>query len=372
MRSKTISLVGSAPAGTELRAPGDSSAQPLLERLWVYQGERFPIFAHGLLIAAFSSSAVAFSWLLRDNERILRPGSFAVALVSSFFFFLQLRVADEFKDFEEDKRWRPYRPVPRGLVRLRELAGLAALGGVAQLGLAISLSWPLCFLLILVWGYLALMTREFFVREWIRERPLTYLWTHMLIIPMADFYATACDWARSGAAPPSGLGWFIVVSFCNGIALEIGRKVRAPDDEEEGVRTYSVLWGRDKAIGAWLLALAGSGACALAAADRIGFFPPVLSVLGMLFIGGAWAAGRFLLEPTTRRARRVEQFSGIWTLVMWSRSLPASGKEAYEFRRLARRSGARSRVRRKSGKFASAARRRSRHSNLVCPARERC
>ena len=35
---------------------------------------------------------------------------------------LQLRLADEFKDFEEDSRYRPYRPVPRGLVSLRDLA----------------------------------------------------------------------------------------------------------------------------------------------------------------------------------------------------------------------------------------------------------
>ena len=41
-----------------------------------------------------------------------------MAVVTSFLSFLQLRIADEFKDFDEDSRYRPYRPVPRGLVTL--------------------------------------------------------------------------------------------------------------------------------------------------------------------------------------------------------------------------------------------------------------
>ena len=36
-----------------------------MRRWWIYQRERFPVLAHGLLIAAFSSSAVCFSQLLR-------------------------------------------------------------------------------------------------------------------------------------------------------------------------------------------------------------------------------------------------------------------------------------------------------------------
>ena len=52
-----------------------------------------------------------------------------VAFVTCFLFFLQLRIADEFKDFEEDTRYRPYRPVPRGLVTLRELGWIG--GGAA-------------------------------------------------------------------------------------------------------------------------------------------------------------------------------------------------------------------------------------------------
>jgi 4-hydroxybenzoate polyprenyltransferase len=39
----------------------------VLNRWWIYQHERFPVLNHGLLIAAFSLSAVTFSSLLRGR-----------------------------------------------------------------------------------------------------------------------------------------------------------------------------------------------------------------------------------------------------------------------------------------------------------------
>ena len=89
-----------------------------MNRWIVYQRERFPVAGHGPLVAAFSASAVCFSSLVRG--RVAAPSAIAllVAFLTSLLFFLQLRIADEFKDFEEDSRYRPYRPVPRGLVTL--------------------------------------------------------------------------------------------------------------------------------------------------------------------------------------------------------------------------------------------------------------
>ena len=91
-----------------------------MKRWWIYQMERFPLAAHAPLIAAFSACAVSFSSLL---DRAPVPGwqAYLVAFGVCLLMFLQLRIADEFKDAEDDARWRPYRPVPRGLIRLPEL-----------------------------------------------------------------------------------------------------------------------------------------------------------------------------------------------------------------------------------------------------------
>ena len=57
-------------------------------RWLVYQRERFPVLAHGPLIAAFSLSAVSYSALLR-GERAFALSSAAVAFGTAFLFFLQ-------------------------------------------------------------------------------------------------------------------------------------------------------------------------------------------------------------------------------------------------------------------------------------------
>src|SRR5579862_654956 len=108
-------------------------------RWWTYQRERFPVVAHGVLILAFSSSAVCFSALLRGRVDLPPLLVVTVAFGTAFLFFLQLRIADEFKDFEEDSRYRPYRAVPRGLVSLRELGMLGVAAGVIQLLLGLVL-----------------------------------------------------------------------------------------------------------------------------------------------------------------------------------------------------------------------------------------
>src|SRR5436305_7415046 len=232
----------------------------MANRWWVYQRERFPVVAHGLLIAAFSSSAVCFSALLRSQQsnRIETPHplSLLVAFGTAFLFCLQLRIADEFKGCDEDSRYRPYRPVPRGLVRLRELAGVFVLAALLQLGLALWLEPSLLLLLVPTWTYLALMSKEFFVAEWLKRRHILYMLSHMAIIPLVDFYATACDWwpaPAEGDGPartaPRGLIWFVVVSYFNGLVIEIVRKVRGPQDGEVGVNTYSAHWGMRKATG---------------------------------------------------------------------------------------------------------------------------
>lgn len=284
---------------------------------WTYQKERFPVVAHGFLIAAFSFSAVSFSALLRGSHTLPDWPSLLVAFLNSFFAFLQLRIADEFKDIDEDTRYRSYRPVPRGLVTLRELGWLGLGTAVIQLLMALALLPPLVALLLATWTYLALMSREFFAREWLKARPFTYLWTHMLIMPLIDFYATACDWLHFGLRPPPGLFWFVIVSFFNGIVIEIGRKIRATEDEETGVPTYTVLWGRTGAVLAWFIALSGTTASAIYASSHIGLAGAVACVLAVLLSINGITGLLFIRAGQRRYARLIEPLSGFWTLSMY-------------------------------------------------------
>ena len=138
----------------------------------------------------------------------------------------------------------------------------------------------------------------------------------MLIMPMIDFYATACDWLPRETLP-DGLFWFLAISFCNGIVIEIGRKIRAPEDEERGVETYSVLWGRRIATLAWLGAMGVCAICAVFAARHIRFVAPVCVLLAVLIALAAFLGWRFLRHPAPGHGKRFELASGVWTLSMY-------------------------------------------------------
>ena len=285
-------------------------------RWWIYQRERFPVFAHGALIAAFSASAVCYSALIRGASEVALS-SLAVAFGTAFLFFLQLRIADEFKDFEEDARYRPYRPVPRGLVTLRELGILGAVAVLIQVILALILDGWLVLLLFIALGYLGLMSAEFFIGAWLRKQPFAYMASHMAIMPLIDFYATACDWVPAGTGLAPGLAWFLLISYFNGMVIEIGRKIRAPADEEPGVETYSAAWGAYRAVGTWLAAMALCAVCAWVAAREIGFVIPVIVVLAVVALVALAAAATYLRTQAPGSGKHIERIAGIWCLSMY-------------------------------------------------------
>jgi 4-hydroxybenzoate polyprenyltransferase len=285
---------------------------------WItYQRERFPLAAHAPLVAAFSVSAVCFSRLVRGEPGFPPPAALAVAFLTALLFFLQLRIADEFKDFDDDARYRPYRPVPRGLVTLRELGWVGAGAAVVQLALALWFHPPLVALLAIAWAYLALMSREFFAAAWLRRQPALYMASHMVIIPLIDLYATACDWLAAGRSPPRGLIWFLLVSYVNGIVVEIGRKTRAPVDEEPGVETYSADWGLPIAVAAWIGALLVTAAFAWQAARQIGVAAAVARLLVVLLALAIAAGLRLVRWRAQGGGKALEVASGVWTLLMY-------------------------------------------------------
>ena len=310
----------------EPRPAPTRTAEPRgLARWAAYQRERFPVLAHGPLILAFSSGAVCFSALLRARDTAsagrpsVAPASLVVAFVSCFLFFFQLRVSDEVKDFREDARHRPYRPVPRRLVSLRELQILALVGVAFQLAGAVSLSPRLVAPLALVWAFIGLMTKEFWLRAWLAERPVTVLWTHMLVLPLIDLYATACDWLPADGARDVGPGiaWFLAASFCNGMVVEIGRKLRAPPDEERGVRTYTALWGPRRAVTTWLAVMAATALCATAAAAHVGAARLVAALLGAIGLAAVLLGTRLVASPAAGAGRRLETLAGVWTIALY-------------------------------------------------------
>ncbi len=295
--------------------PDPDASRPLAARLWIYQRERFPVAQYLPMVAAFVFSASSWSRACGGRAGMVAWPILLAGAATSFCLFLLLRLFDEFKDREDDARWRPYRPVPRGLVSLAEIRG-CIFAAFAVAAAASALADPrLLAPLALASGYVLLMWREFFVPRWLRRHPIAYMLSHMLVMPVIDFCATGLDWIHEGATMPRGLFLFLATTFLNGCVIEIGRKIRSPEDEEPGVETYSALWGPRRAAAVWLVILVATAALALACCARVGCARPARPLLAVLAVFCAAPAVLFL------RGRhcgpKIELASGVWTLAMY-------------------------------------------------------
>ena len=200
---------------------------------------------------------------------------------------------------------------------MRQIGWFFAATVVVQIGLTVWLTPRLLVLLAFVWAYMALMTVEFFVADWLKPRLLTYMWTHMLIMPLIDFFATGCDWLTTRTLPPPGLLLFLLVSFFNGLLIELGRKTWAPEQERPGVDTYSSYCGLPKALRLFQAVMAASYAGTLGVGLQVGFTVPTAVVMTLLLLAGLRLTARFGANPDTGGAKKLETFSGLWVIACY-------------------------------------------------------
>ncbi len=289
----------------------------LARRIWAYQQERFPLAAYLPLIAIATLSGASFSRHARGAAHPVPWEVLGLGVVTVLVCFFLLRVLDEHKDAAVDRRYRPELPVPRGLVTLAELRAIG--GGLLLLVLAANalVAPALLWICLAVAGWAALMTREFFVPEWLRARPAAYLLSHMVIMPLIFGYVTALDWLVAGGSPSPYLWAFLAVAFLNGIVIEVGRKIRAPEAEREGVDSYTGEWGVRAACTVWLGALAGAAGATWLAAQATGAAAVTAVLLLLLLPAAALPAIGFLRSGSPGWAARLEAAGGMWTLAVY-------------------------------------------------------
>ena len=237
----------------------------------IYLNERFPLGKNSFFVLIFTLSGYIYTSLLYNSKIMylftngVKIGIFQYKIIALFIivfmFFFQLRITDEFKDYEEDLKYRAYRPVQRGIISLKTLGKTGIVTVIIQIMLAHVIDPEIIYFMIFVWIYMFLMAKEFFIKKWLTKRILIYALSHVVIMV---FITLVIVEATQYIVPKNIFDVFILqryrhniyfaliplfaLNYLNGIVLEIGRKTRRADEEEHGVQTYSKLWGRKKAV----------------------------------------------------------------------------------------------------------------------------
>jgi len=319
----------------------------------IYLNERFPLGKNSFFVLIFTLSGYIYTGLLYNSKIIKSILSKEVnrvpllwnkeinkvpiiwykllpLFIIIFMFFFQLRITDEFKDYEEDLKYRPYRPVQRGIISLKALGKIGLATVIVQIILVHFINPKLIYFMLLVWIYMFLMTKEFFIKNWLTERILIYALSHVVIMIfitlvivkgtgyiLQDHFSETLYLLLEKYEKNIFIGLIplFALNYLNGIVLEIGRKTRKANEEEHGVQTYSKLWGRKKAVFILCILYVIEYIFVLFGLSNINkeFFLVGQLILTITLILSVYFMIKFLKKDLTGKIP--ENISGIWILI---------------------------------------------------------
>ena len=222
----------------------------MLKRLYIYFKERYPIIpriAVGLIVFAeihfiiLLNNGVTWQDILPNLGIQEAVGAFTV-----FAFLMWLRVADDLKDYETDKKLFPERPLPSGRVKIKDVMIICTIVQAIAVALNIIFMNNLLFFGILYfYGYL--MSKWFFQRSKIQPSLPLALVTHNPVQAIVNLYIISFTVIKYNIQPISLVNVMALFTlYFPALIWEVSRKIRAPKDEN-AYTTYSKLFGYKRA-----------------------------------------------------------------------------------------------------------------------------
>lgn len=218
----------------------------MIKRLAIYFKEMYPILPR-FVLAIIYFYEIYFILLLNVGIADFRIGIHEwVGTFTIFAFLMILRIADDFKDYELDKRLFPERALPSGRVTKTDLA--IALTAIVTASVVLNVlymnnvGW---FLFLYIYG--TLMALWFFQKNKIQSSLPLALVTHNPVMMVLNLYIitfVCYKYQLPLISWPTILLAFTM--YFPSLIWEVSRKIRAPKDETEYV-TYSKLFTYQKA-----------------------------------------------------------------------------------------------------------------------------
>jgi len=211
----------------------------------IYLKERYPLLAR-MVLGVIVFLEIHFIILLNENVTKFRIGiQEIVGAYTVFAFLLWLRIADDLKDYETDKKLFPDRPLVRGAVQKKDVMILCVVVQAIAVILNIVFMNNHIFFWIL-YGYGYLMSKWFFQRAKIQPSLPLALVTHNPVQMFVNLYIISFTVIKY-QLPPVSLTTIMTLwtLYFPALIWEISRKIKAPKDEND-YTTYSKLFGYKK------------------------------------------------------------------------------------------------------------------------------
>ena len=219
----------------------------MIKRLHIYFKEMYPIIPR-LLLGFIIFLEIYFIVLLNNGVTKFNIGiQEVIGGYTVFAFLMWLRVADDLKDYETDKKLFKDRALPSGKVKKKDIIIVGAIvEAVAVILNLVFMNNIIFFLILYVYGFL--MSKWFFQRSKIQPSLPLALITHNPVQMFVNLYIISFTCIKY-ALPPFSLTTVmaLLTLYFPALIWEVSRKIKSPD-EENAYTTYSKIFGYKKAI----------------------------------------------------------------------------------------------------------------------------
>ena len=218
----------------------------MLKRLYIYYKERYPIFLR-IILGLIVFGEIYFIVLLNQGVDKFNIGiQEIIGGYTVFAFLLWLRVADDLKDYETDKRLFPDRPLPSGRTKIKDVVISCAIVELIAIVLNF-LFMPNFIFFIVLYCYGYLMSKWFFQRKKIQPSLPLALVTHNPVQMFVNLYIisfTVIKYNLNFINLTTIMTLFTL--YFPALIWEVSRKIKNPKEEND-YTTYSKLFGYKKA-----------------------------------------------------------------------------------------------------------------------------
>lgn len=217
----------------------------MLKRWHIYFKERYPLIPR-LILGIIVFLEIHFIVLLNNGVTTFNIGvQEFVGAYTVFAFLLWLRIADDLKDYETDKKLFKDRPLPSGRTTKKDVMIIGVIVELIAIVLNIIFMNNLVYFAILyIYGYL--MSKWFFQKSKIQPSLPLALITHNPVQMFVNLYIISFTCIKY-SIPAFSLttAMALLTLYFPALIWEVSRKIRAPKDENE-YTTYSKLFGYKK------------------------------------------------------------------------------------------------------------------------------